>query len=58
MAPSAILPFYNISALARLRLPVRHVSTKPLKASLSLHAKILFTSEMSELSTATGIIMK
>ena len=27
---------------ARLRLPVPHVSTKPLKSSLSLHAKILF----------------
>ena len=39
---SAILPFPNTSAPARLRLPVPHVSTKPLKSSLSLHAKILF----------------
>ena len=54
-----ILPFHNTSAPARLRMPVPHVSTKPLKSSLSLHAKILiFTSETSELSTATGIIMK
>ena len=37
-----ILPFHNTSAPARLRLPVPHVSTKPLKSSLSLHAKILF----------------
>ena len=35
-------PFHNTSAPARLRLPVPHVSTKPLKSSLSLHAKILF----------------
>ena len=35
-------PFPNTSAPARLRLPVPHVSTKPLKSSLSLHAKILF----------------
>ena len=38
----AIDPFPNTSAPARLRLPVPHVSTKPLKSSLSLHAKILF----------------
>ena len=38
----AILPFPNISAPARLRLSVPHVSTKPLKSSLSLQAKILF----------------
>ena len=37
-----ILPFHNTSAPVRLRLPVPHVSTKPLKSSLSLHAKILF----------------
>ena len=37
-----ILPFYNRSAPARLHVPVPHVSTKPLKSSLSLHAKILF----------------
>ena len=37
-----IRPFPNTSAPARLRLPVPHVSTKPLKSSLSLHAKILF----------------
>ena len=29
-----------ISQYERLRLPVPHVSTKPLKSSLSLHAKI------------------
>ena len=38
---SWILPFPNTSAPARLRLPVPHVWTKPLKSSLSLHAKIL-----------------
>ena len=38
----SIDPFPNTSAPARLRLPVPHVSTKPLKSSLSLHAKILF----------------
>ena len=37
-----IRPFPNTSAPARLRLPVPCVSTKPLKSSLSLHAKILF----------------
>ena len=37
-----IRPFPNTSAPARLRLPVPHVSTKTLKSSLSLHAKILF----------------
>ena len=37
-----IEPFPNTSAAARLRLEVPHVSTKPLKSSLSLHAKILF----------------
>ena len=37
-----ILPFPNTSAPAQLRLTVPHVSTKPLKSSLSLHAKILF----------------
>ena len=37
-----IRPFPNTSAPARLRLPVPHVSTKPLKSSLSLHAKIPF----------------
>ena len=36
------LPFPNTSAPARLRLPVPHVSKKPLISSLSLHAKILF----------------
>ena len=51
-------PFHNTSAPARLHLPVPHVLTKPLKSSLSLPAKILFPSKMSELSTATGIIMK
>ena len=35
-------PFHNTNATTRLRLPVPHVSTKPLKSSLSLHAKILF----------------
>ena len=54
----AILPFPNTNAPARLHLPVPHVSTKPLKSSLSLHAKIPFTSETSELSTAKGIIVK
>ena len=38
----SIRPFPNTSAPARLRLPVPHVSTKPLKSSLSLHAKIFF----------------
>ena len=38
----AILPFYNASAPARLRMPVPHVSTKPLKSSPSLQAKVLF----------------
>ena len=37
-----ILLSHNKSAPARLRLPVPHVSTKPLKSSLSLHTKILF----------------
>ena len=37
-----ILPFPNTSAPAQLPLPVPHVSTKPLKSSLSLHAKIFF----------------
>ena len=37
-----ILPFPNTSAPAQLRLPVPRVSTKPLKSSLSLHAKIFF----------------
>ena len=37
-----IRPFPNTSAPARLRLSVPHVSTKALKSSLSLHAKILF----------------
>ena len=37
-----ILPFPTTSAPARLRLPVPHVSTKPLKSSLGLHEKILF----------------
>ena len=32
----------NTSSSARLCLPVPHVSTKPLKSSLSFHAKILF----------------
>ena len=54
----SIDPFPNMSAPARLRLPVPYVSTKPLKSSLSLHAKIFFTSETRELSTAKGIIMK
>ena len=53
-----ILPFPNTSAPARLRLPVPHVSTKSLKSSLSLHAKILFYIWNSELSVAKGIIMK
>ena len=38
---NSILPFPNTSAPARLRLPVPHVSTKSLKSSLSLEAKIL-----------------
>ena len=42
MPVSIIDPFHNMSAPVRLRLPVPHVSTKPLKSSLSLHAKILF----------------
>ena len=37
-----ILPFPNTSAPAQLRLPVPHVSTKPLKSSLSLHTKIFY----------------
>ena len=40
--PDIIDPFHNTSAPGRLRLPFLHVSTKPLKSSLSLHAKILF----------------
>ena len=43
--PQEILPFPNTSAPPpppRLHLPVPHVSTKPLKSSLSLHAEILF----------------
>ena len=56
--PPLIRPFPNTSAPARLRLPVPHVSTKPQKSSLSLHAKIFFTSETSELSAAKSIIMK
>ena len=39
---SLILPFHYTSAPARLRLPVPHVSTRPLNSSLSLHAKIPF----------------
>ena len=35
-------PLSQYERPAGLRLPVPHVSTKPLKSSLSLHAKILF----------------
>ena len=35
-------PFHNMSAPTRLCLPVPHVSTKPLKSSLSFQTKILF----------------
>ena len=50
-----ILPFPNTSAPTGLRLPVPHVSTKPLKSSLQ---RSFFTPETSELSTVKGIIMK
>ena len=60
LIPGTIDPFPNTSAPARLHLPVPHVSTKPLKSSLSLHAKILFYiwNNFSKLSTTKGIIMK
>ena len=52
MVMAIILPFHNPSASTpvRLRLPVPDVSTKALKSSLSLHVKVLFTSETNELS--------